>query len=448
MKKLAKKVLYLLRFNQDRNQWNCGLEDKETWRIITAIADHNDFSEIIDIEDAEDWILNIFNWLDLHNKEELQLSDAYEVLRLLKNNLETNVKDYWVIFPLVNATLGSTINISDGIYIVGGEEEDILEQLHGITKLPLRELEGRFEHTIRTRSSAFISHPVMAIKKHHQFSSVNRMASDSVFYAISILNVLYRAKIYPQYENTRISLAMSKLLRNRGDSRELDKINKHITVHGEKNWRHIPINFNYTCNFNLEWLKQAEYKSRFIELYNWTQNRDDIEELKVRFLRALKFFIKAMNFGKIHNSFDSESDTVLYLNISAEVMLLKKNEDKRNVRKDKLTFLLDNLVNVNSDQKESFENVCKSRNEFVHDGLEYIDDYFYRNELDPFINDAKGKTDLDIFIKVIATLISKADLYIEFALNNKKHSNFNVKESWFNLLKESYDGNNILITDI
>lgn len=50
MKKLAKKVLFLLEYNHNRESWSCGLEDKETWKVITAIAQHSEFSEIIDIE--------------------------------------------------------------------------------------------------------------------------------------------------------------------------------------------------------------------------------------------------------------------------------------------------------------------------------------------------------------------------------------------------------------
>ncbi|TLS35290.1 hypothetical protein [Pseudalkalibacillus caeni] len=148
--------------------------------------------------------------------------------------------------------------------------------------------------------------------------------------------------------------------------------------------------------------------------------------------------MKAINFGIGSNSLDSESDAVLYINIAAEVMLLKKNED-RHTRKKKLTFLLDNLVNLEGlNQTSLIEKVCKSRNEFVHDGLDYIDDYFFRNEIDPFEESAKGKTDLEVFIKIIAIIISKSDYYIQYALENKKHSSFNAKESWFNLLADYF----------
>lgn len=48
MEKLARDLLYLVRYNHDRGNWKCGLEDKETWKVIAAIAQHNEFSEIID----------------------------------------------------------------------------------------------------------------------------------------------------------------------------------------------------------------------------------------------------------------------------------------------------------------------------------------------------------------------------------------------------------------
>ncbi|WP_339217745.1 hypothetical protein [Ornithinibacillus sp. FSL M8-0202] len=443
MEKLAKRVLFLLRYNHDRKNWSCGLEDKETWKVITTIAQHKEFSEIIDIEDTEGWLIDIFNWLNFKDKNMFELNDALSVLELLKKNLEINIGDYWVVFPLVNATLNDTICLDESIYIIGGDDKKHkLNQLKQITNLPAQELDSRFEHTIRSRSPIFLSHPIIAIKIRHQYSSVNRIASDCAFYAVSLLNVMYRAYIYPNFENTKISVGFRQLIKNRGLI-DYDKINRHIAIHGEKNWIHIPLNFNYNCSFDLEWLKNREHTKRFISLYRWSQETNDVDELKARFLRSLKFFMKAINFGKRSNSLDSESDAVLYINIAAEVMLLKKNEDKH-IRKKKLTFLLDHLVTLGQlDQASAIDKVCKSRNEFVHDGLDYIDDYFYRNKVDPFKKEAKGKTDLEVFIRIIAILTSKSDYYIQYAIENRKHSNFNAKESWFNLLSDYFDNGEI-----
>lgn len=443
MEKLAKKILFLLSYNNNRENWSCGLEDKETWKVITAIAQHNEFSEIIDIEDTEGWLIDIFKWLNFKDKNMFELDDALTVLELLKKNSEINMGDYWVVFPLVNATLDDTICLNESIYIIGGDKEHKLNQLVQVTNLPIQELVSRFEHTIRSRSPIFLSHPIIAIKVRHQYSSVNRIASDCAFYAISLLNVMYKAYIYPSYENTEIDFVFRQLI-EKGNISDYDKLNEHIAIHGEKNWTHIPINFSYNCNFNLEWLKNEEHMGRFVNLYSWSQETNDVNELKERFLRAIKFFMKSINFGKESNSLDSESDSVLYINIAAEVMLLKKNEDKH-TRKKKLSFLLEHLVTIEGIAQNSVINkVCKSRNEFVHDGLDYIDDYFYRNEIDPFEKEAKGKTDLEVFIKIIAILISKGDFYIQYAIENKKHSNFTAKESWFNLLADYFDNDQVL----
>lgn len=106
--------------------------------------------------------------------------------------------------------------------------------------------------------------------------------------------------------------------------------------------------------------------------------------------------------------------------------------------------MLDHLVTLGQlDQASAIDKVCKSRNEFVHDGLDYIDDYFYRNKVDPFKKEAKGKTDLEVFIRIIAILTSKSDYYIQYAIENRKHSNFNAKESWFNLLSDYFDNGEI-----
>lgn len=195
MEKLAKKVLFLLRYNHTRENWNCGLEDKETWKVVTAIAQHNEFSEIIDIEDTEGWLVDIFKWLNFKDKYMFELDDALTVLELLKKNLEINMNDYWVVFPLMNATLNDTICLDESIYIIGGDKEHKLNQLKQVTNIPLQELDSRFEHTMRSRSPVFLSHPIIAIKIRHQYSSVSRIASDCAFYAISLLNVMYRAEL-------------------------------------------------------------------------------------------------------------------------------------------------------------------------------------------------------------------------------------------------------------
>ncbi|WP_090851295.1 HEPN domain-containing protein [Paraliobacillus sp. PM-2] len=444
MEKLYKTVLYLLKCNYERGNWSSGLEDKETNKVITSIAKHPEFSEIINIEDAEEWLVQIFSWLEFHKKEDFSIDDSKQVLDLLKDNLQLNVKEYWVVFPLVNATLNDTIRLSEDIYIIGGEDK--VYQLHDITKLSFYELESRFEHTMNSRSPIFLSHPLLAIKITHQYSSVNHIASDRAFYAISVLNILYRAYIYPEYENSRMHLAIKKFGENKSMSKNIDTLNYHIAVHGEQNWRHIPLNFSYHCRFSLEWLKNPKYVERFVKLYHWTRESDNLDELDFRFLRALKFFMKSINNGKKINSLDSESDAVLYLNIAAEVLFLKKHESDK---KKKLKFHLNHLVSLtDKDQTSAIEKICKSRNDFVHEGLEYREDYFSRNEVDPFLTDAKGDTDLDVFNKIISVIISKADLYVEYANDNKKHSNYTTKQSWFNLLKDSYEGSQYLIKGI
>ncbi|PAE87223.1 hypothetical protein [Shouchella clausii] len=351
--------------------------------------------------------------------------------------------DYWVVFPLVNATLDDTICLNESIYIIGGDKDRKLNQLAQVTNFPIKELDSRFEHTLRSRSTIFLSHPIIAIKIHHPYSSVSRIASDCAFYAISLLNVIYRAYIYPSYENTEISFVFRQLI-EKGNINDYDKLNKHIAIHGEKNWTHIPINFSYYCNFDLKWLINEKYRKRFVNLYSWSQETktNDVNELKERFLRAIRFFMKAINFGKESNLLDSESDSVLYINITAEVMLLKKNENKHTRKK--LTFLLEHLVTLEGiDQTSVIDKVCKSRNEFVHDGLDYIDNYFYRNKIEPSEKEAKGKTDLEVFIKIIAILISKGDFFIEYATRYKKHSSFTTQESWFNLLADYFDNNQV-----
>ncbi|PAE87224.1 hypothetical protein [Shouchella clausii] len=84
MKKLAKKVLFLLECNHNRENWSCGLEDKETCEVITAIAQHSEFSEIIDIEDTEGWLIDIFKELNFRDKNTFELDDGLTVLELLK----------------------------------------------------------------------------------------------------------------------------------------------------------------------------------------------------------------------------------------------------------------------------------------------------------------------------------------------------------------------------
>lgn len=155
MEKLAKKVLYLIRYNQNRGKRNCGLEDKETWKVITAIDQHNEFTEIIDIEDTEGWLIDIFKWLNFKDKVILNLDDALDVLDLLKKNLEINISDYWVVFPLVDATLNDTICLDENIYIIGGDKQDKLNQLKQLTNISFQELDSRFNHTIKSRSPFF-----------------------------------------------------------------------------------------------------------------------------------------------------------------------------------------------------------------------------------------------------------------------------------------------------
>ena len=240
-------VLKLLEINRERRKWDGWLDDKETWTLVNKISKDEKFYPIFDWELTADFFSYVFEELKIPEKKQFTQKDAEEFLDLLYKNLEVNVKDYWIVLPLNRSSLEQSIQLNDNLWIITGTPEEKKETLRLMIGLEPKESLFRFEHTEKSRSPEFFSYPLLIKKMCHQFNVVKKSSEFWSYYAVSMLKVVYYAFIYPDNKLGILSFL--------GVSGEEERPNQHVVIQCiGSNWRHLPLRYDYACNFKLDWL--------------------------------------------------------------------------------------------------------------------------------------------------------------------------------------------------
>ncbi|ETT61794.1 hypothetical protein BSK66_24770 [Paenibacillus odorifer] len=415
---LTEDLISLFEFNQQRNQWDNWLDDEATWRFINAVGSDPSFINIIDTELAADFLTTLFNSFEFPSKESIGTVEANNFLQLLNKNMLINMSDYWIVLPLLNAKATQSIKISDYISILAGEREEKLEKLTKIIGIEPHEAASRFVHTEKSRSPNFFNDPLLVIKINHQHRIVRENAVAIAYYAVNFINVLYWGYVAP----THRAKGHIRLLR---DKRE--HVNQHTVIQCVKgsNWGHQPLNFEYSCNFNLDWLNEEVHGKRLSDLMNLISFKYEQNGLSDRFLRGIRFFARGINVKSGNRFFDSESDAILLLNIASECVLIKSQKENNKSRK--IKGRLSKLGNIEEIGVESrrlvIERMSNLRGSYVHEGLS--------DNKNSFLDGEENLTELEAYKKIVARFLCGAFELTEKCRTQAALDGKDVEDIWF-----------------
>ncbi|NWL87469.1 hypothetical protein DMN77_07615 [Paenibacillus sp. 79R4] len=420
---LTEELISLFEFNKQRNEWDNWLDDEATWKFINAVGSDPSFINIMDSELAADFLPTLFDNFEFPSKESIGVMEANNFLQLLNKNMLINMSDYWIILPLLNAEATKSIKISDYISILVGKREEKLRELTQIIGLELHEAESRFVHTEKSRSPNFFKDPLLVIKINHQHRIVNENAVAIAYYAVNFINVLYWGYVTP---NHKVESSF-RLLRG-----EREHVNQHAVIQNVNgsNWGHRPLNFEYNCNFNLDWLNEKVHGERLSDLMNLISFKYEQNGLSDRFLRGIRFFVRGINVKSGNRFFDAESDAILLLNIASECVLIKSQEEGSKSRK--IKGRLSKLGNIEEVGIESRKLIIKRmsnlRGSYVHEGLS--------NNVKSFLDGEEKLTELEAFKKIVARFLCGAFELTEKCRAQAAIDGKDVEEIWF----ESFQG--------
>jgi len=420
---LKKTYCELVQLNKQRNEWGSWLDDEVTWKFVSSLNEEERFKTIMDPELAADFLPGIFKAFNIKSDDVNHIDIFPEFINLLYQNLKINVSDDWVIIPLIDAELEKSIEINENAFVIAGERLDRINEISELIGIDSNELANRIEHTETSRSPDFLRDPLLMLKITHQQQIVQRSAENIAFDAVNFLNILYWAHIFPKY-------AISDF--NRLFSRRKRQINKHLVIQNINGarWGHRPIQFNYSCKFGLNWLNDNVMKERFGQLMKLNDINTVHNELSERFLRGIRFFVRAIYTKNSNRYFDMEADRILLLNIATESVLLKQNEDGKSSGIRKRLAALGDVENLKiKDRKDIIYRMTGLRGGYVHEGV-------LLNEVSNSTRNGEDlMTDLNNYSRMLARFLSKAYVLTEEMKLNAIKLNKNIEEQWFDYLK-------------
>lgn len=410
-KELIRRVLQLLEQNRNRSSWDSDLGDRATFEFLSFVSKQEEFSDIFDFEFVVETLRFCFFELGMPQKKNYEESDAIELLQLLKANIEINIKPHWVVVPLINASLTNTVKISDNLVILAGNREEKIKQLSDIVGIDYEKMLWRCEHTEDSRSADFFVDPLLLICINHTIEYAYRVAVVTTYYSIIMLQLLYWANIYPNHRNRF-------LFRPAGNERE---INRHLAIHPPNdNWRHQPLNFNYECDFNLDWLDNAKIKDNYVKLFSLLNEKYFGEEVVNRFIKAMNFFDRGLNVNGGNRYFDEKLDAILQLVIATEVLFVKDRDEKKTSKVVKCLSKLGDIDGTSEKKRRKLvREMCNIRGEYVHSGMNF---YYGKKE------------DLTLLKRMVARVLSNSHRYINSACGVALSGTKTPTEAWFDYL--------------
>nr|WP_261800534.1 HEPN domain-containing protein [Paenibacillus sp. PAMC21692] len=412
----------LVQLNKQRNEWNNWLDDEATWKFVYSLTEEERFKEIMDYELSADFLPFIFQQFNIQSNDVNHIEVFSDLMDLLYRNLKINVSDDWIMIPLIDAELGKSIEINKSAFVIAGDRADKINEISHLVGIDSKELTTRTEHTENSRSPDFLHDPLLMLKTTHQQQIVQRSAESIAFYAVNFLNVLYWGHIFPKFTASRFNVLNLHKKRH---------INQHLVIQNinGSRWGHRPIQFDYSCKFELDWLNDDVMKERFGQLMRLNHINFKHNELSERFLRGIRFFVRAIYTKNNNRFFDMEADRILLLNIATECVLLQQNEELKSAKLKRRLARLGDLEDLRlKDRKDIIYRMTGLRGGYVHEGvLLYEVNNSSRNDKDLM-------TDLNNYCRMVARFLSKAYVLTEES-NISASENHKDIEEWFDYLK-------------
>ena len=420
-------ALDLLHYCRNTGDWQPDYSNKPLGNLLDFLGNQPDYARYFNPYLAYDMLMYQLAESSWQAKTSFTDVDAEQLLTRLAQNIEINAADHWIIVPLRDAELQTTIRFGNFAFI-GGTRDEKIDALHRLCRISLEEALSRANHTEVTRSPGFFEYPLLAIRIKHQTNTVEGLAKRYALWCLCALQALYWGYIYPGNRRSRF--------RHAGEG---EKVCRHLCIYAKDDWRygHKPFYSSPHCYFNLDWLKNPVHQRRFTALFTSVINISIQDKLTFLFYRSLRFFGRAISISQSQEEFEGMGITLLYLMIAAEGILLNNNYEKRL----RLSVLLPRLAKYPgysiNECTSAIDRVYKLRSDFVHSGT---DPYPESLNFDPFSEETTGEPKMsdDMLVRcLIAKLLSDAPRHIK-RVRRTPSKNTDLSEIWFDVLNNEW----------
>ena len=360
---------------------------------------------------------------------------ATEFIERFQSLLSQNLAEYWLIFPLMRAEIDNLVQFADFIVIPEKfKREEKIDYLANLISISKDEMNFRAKHTEKSRSPNFYDYTLFCHKVCHYPSWVSTNAAHIALLDVALLRTITNSINLTDQKPYGLIIE---------DRRE---INKHVLIHTKEptNWGHEPFWSNEhstVVSGDLGWLQNADQQLKFVELVKLCGYDKKVDRLAFRIRRSIQFFSKSIDIqlGN-HRSTEGFALELLHLMISAEGLLLERENEKRL----RLAVLLSRLVQVKGKMSKeiygAINDIYNWRSDYVHEGNdvfpEYDEDY------------KEGETLQKIYLLryVISRFLTDSNKWIQISESRSQRSADDqssvktLEKAWFKYLDEIWDG--------
>ncbi|MCW3793828.1 hypothetical protein OM416_19740 [Paenibacillus sp. LS1] len=404
---IAKAFLYSCK-RKDSNEMSY-LVDVPLKNLIDSLSTHPNFAGRIALELTENFLCGYAQESAIREKERYDNDDVIVLLDSLSQCLENNRIDNWILIPLRNAHLSSSVRYKSFFFLSGNLEEkaNTLRKLGKISKMKTQEI---MNYMMR-KSPGFFEHPILAIRVKDHFESVHQDVQNQAFYSIAFLHAIYWGQIYPEYPYpfTR---------------RFWGKKTDHMMLFGKREFQNmiIPFRIDANCDLNLDWLLEKKKFKLFDSLYQSFLTNRRSNKLRAKFRSGFKFFKKAIESEERADFFERLGLPVMNLVIASETVLLPANAPKRF----QLSFLMPGLTKLpdltESDGALLTSDMYTLRSEYVHGGTEIYHDF------DDGFGPGELTTKYTRYKRMVAKLLITYPYYENFVVTLSETSSVDIIE--------------------
>lgn len=428
---LCHKVYNLLHYCRKTGDWEPELDCRPLIAFADEASKHKQIASNWEVMTAYDLTL-----IMLDNYKERILRDidsalCKEFVEKFIKYLSRHRSSHLIVLPILKTMVDSTIEFNRFLVIPNSlsREEKINILAKKINK-SFESTEYLAKHTEKSRSPNFYNNTLFCIKITHQTQWINLEAQ-----MIAMWNIAFLRALHYGLEYRKASFLFSRFVPG--------PENKHLLIISKQDWRcsHLPLDFNASCSFSLNWLRKKNVQQRLIRLNNLLVFPDVLDRLSYRFFRSFRLFSRSIDLLEIKEPFEGFGLSILFLMIAAEGILLDRESEKRA----RLSCLLPKFgypSQISRSQAYNTVNDCYQwRSDFVHSGTDKFPDY------DEDFKEGKHQKEFNLLREMVARLLLNCPRYINLAKqrvkritgNKKNLDKYEAEKEWFNYLRECWE---------
>lgn len=294
----------------------------------------------------------------------------------------------------------------------------------------IEKTEETARHTEVSRSKDFYNCTLLCIKVSHQTDWVYKRARE-----IGIWNVAFLRTMFHGFQKNKTRLSVANFSHNFE--------NNHMLLLSKQDWRcrHLPLWFNASCPFPLDWLRKKENQKCLNELNRILIFPNSLDRFSFRFYISFRLFSRSLDFLKNRAPYEGLGLSVLFLMIAAENVLLDREAEKRA----RLSCLITKFGTPPYISKKlvykTINNCYRWRSDFVHSGADKFPEY------DEDFKPGQTQKDLELLREVIARILLNYTEYLKFmkmrvkkyyAKTNNKDKKL-IEREWFKYIEKCWE---------